>query len=258
MLSAEEVSTLLEKRAEGPLDGGLFRAHFDNLPGPAYIWRRCGDDFELIAHNRAALGLANGDVRELLGRRMRELFKDRPDIVESICRCADEQTVMVQETDLTFVSGVTRRMLMTRVPLSRDIVVGHMEDVTDRHVSDEELKASERRFRALFESHPDLVFRMDVRGKYLDLHVPEGAALPWRPPSSATSTILATLFPYTTLFRSSGGRRAAPTLRPGSGPDRRSADCGVRRAGPRPAMSRGVAIRQERRRRGRRECPRRD
>lgn len=181
MLSAEEVSNWLEKQDEGSLDGGLFRAHFQNLPGPAYIWRRCGDDFELIAHNRAALGLANGDVRDLLGCRMRELFKDRPDIIASINRCADEQTVVVQETELTFVSGVTRRMLMTRIPLSRDIVVGHMEDVTDRHVSDEELKASERRFRALFESHPDLVFRMDVRGKYLDLHVPEGAMLPWRP-----------------------------------------------------------------------------
>ena len=178
MLTANEVSTWLEREESLAPDGGLFRAHFEQLPGPAYVWRRSGDDFELIAHNRAALRLANGDVRDLLGSLAGDLFRDRPDIIESIHQCADTQSIMVKETNLTFVSGVTRRMLMTRIPLSADIVVGHMEDVTDRRSFETRLQASERRFRALFKTNPDLVFRMNLQGECLDLHVPETLMLP--------------------------------------------------------------------------------
>lgn len=195
MLSAEEVSKWLQREESQAPDGGLFRAHFEHLPGPAYIWRRSGDDFELIAHNRAALGVADGDVRDLLGSRAGDLFEDRPDIVESIHECANTQSIMVQETDVTFVSGVTRRMLMTRIPLSADIVVGHMEDVTDRRAFENMLQASERRFRALFKTHPDLVFRMDVQGKYLDAHVPDGTTLPLKlEPEEIVGRSIADLF----------------------------------------------------------------
>src|SRR5262245_24536915 len=51
-------------------DDSLFRVHFDNLPRPAYIWRRDGnaDDFVLVAYNRAAAALSYSDVESLVGR----------------------------------------------------------------------------------------------------------------------------------------------------------------------------------------------
>jgi PAS domain S-box-containing protein len=178
MLNAEDVSNQLQREGPMPIEGGLFRAHFEQLPGPAYIWRRVGEDFELIAHNRAALDLADGDVRDLIGARASTLFASRQDIIDGIRQCADTRSITVREADVTFVSGVTRRMLTTRIPLSADIVVSHAEDVTDRRAFEDRLAASERRFHALFKTHPDLVFRMDVHGNYLDLHVPDGAVLP--------------------------------------------------------------------------------
>ena len=63
---------MLEARSKRPSDGdnlsdgALFRVHFDNLPGPAYMWQRDGDEFRLVAHNRAAGALPlqqSGQVR---------------------------------------------------------------------------------------------------------------------------------------------------------------------------------------------------
>lgn len=160
----------------------LFRAHFDNLPGPAYIWQRCAeDDFKLIAHNRAAGAMGNGEIRRLLGIKTSELFKARPDIRNKIVEAAREREVTVQETDLMLVSGTTRRMRATLLPMSHDVVVAHLEDITDQRAAKDALRASEQRFRALFQSHPDVTFRMDVVGNYLDVHVPAGATTPIEP-----------------------------------------------------------------------------
>ena len=71
------VESKLSTRARGfvraPSDDALFRAHFENLPGPAYMWRRDGGDFRLIAHNRAAGALHFSNVAELLGVSAHEL-----------------------------------------------------------------------------------------------------------------------------------------------------------------------------------------
>jgi two-component system sensor kinase FixL len=174
MIDAESPSPA----SAGEVDDQLFRLHFDNLPGPAYIWRRAGEDFRLIAYNRAGAHVG-ANVDSVLGTAASQLYSDRPDILDHLQSSADGRVVLHRETDLQFRDGSAHTLAVTCVPLSRDMVVAHVDDVTEKRAAQRALEASEARMRALFASNPDVVFRMDAEATFLDLHVPEANYFPW-------------------------------------------------------------------------------
>ena len=162
------------------LDDRIFRMHFERLPGPAYIWQRDGEDFRLIAHNSAGAQVGPTPIGPLVGTLASRLEFERGEILDHLHACADSATVQRRESDATFADGVVRSLAITCIPLSRDTVVVHLEDVTERRRAGRELEESEGRLRALFASHPDVVFRMDADATFLDLHVPEANFFPWK------------------------------------------------------------------------------
>ncbi|MBX3358714.1 MAG: PAS domain S-box protein [Phycisphaeraceae bacterium] len=52
-------------------------------------------------------------------------------------------------------------------------IIGAMADITEQHEAEQKLKRSEATTRALLEAVPDLMFRMDRDGRYLDCHAPD-------------------------------------------------------------------------------------
>jgi len=61
------------------------RTIFEKNPVPAFLWRIEGSDYECLEANRAALRVSNA-ARDLVGRRARQLFADRPQIVDVMQR----------------------------------------------------------------------------------------------------------------------------------------------------------------------------
>jgi two-component system sensor kinase FixL len=165
------------ERPAGEVDDRIFRTHFENLPGPAFIWHREGEDFRLIAHNRA--GASVGSSSSFLGTAASALYADRPHILADL-RASAEGRVVRNESEFRFRDGSTHTLSVTCVPLSRDTVVAHVDDVTQQRAAMRALEESEGRMRALFASNPDVVYRMDADAKFLDLHVPEANYFPWR------------------------------------------------------------------------------
>jgi two-component system, LuxR family, sensor kinase FixL len=163
----------------GEVDDRLFRLHFDNLPGPAFLWQRDGEDFRLIAYNRAGALVGARDVDSVLGTSASELYADRPDILAHIKSSADDGVALRRETDFRFRDGSAHTLAVTCVPLSRDTVVAHVDDVTEERAAARALAESEGRMRALFASNPDVVYRMDADARFLDVHVPEATYFPW-------------------------------------------------------------------------------
>ena len=88
-----------EQVAATELDDRLFRTHFENLPGPAFIWLRDGDDFRLLAHNRAGAILEEDQMTPLIGGRASELYPDRPDILANLRYCVERGEVVQREVE---------------------------------------------------------------------------------------------------------------------------------------------------------------
>jgi PAS domain S-box-containing protein len=58
-------------------------------------------------------------------------------------------------------------------------MAGSIRDITARKLAEQRLKESEERYRALAEANPDVVFRIDRRGRYQDLSVSDESSFPF-------------------------------------------------------------------------------
>jgi two-component system CheB/CheR fusion protein len=158
----------------------LFYTHFLRLPDPAYIWQRVQDEkFRLVAYNCAAAELPGSAIDSIRGVELTELYPAGSIFIHHVTDCAERQSRIDWEGDFRFVTGDIRSMAFNYLPLSRDIVVVHGKDLTNKRAAEAAIILSENRFKALVESMPDLIFRMDDEGRFLDFHKPEGMQVQW-------------------------------------------------------------------------------
>jgi PAS domain S-box-containing protein len=90
-------------------------------------------------------------------------------------RALQGETVRDDELAVTTADGALRRLLISAGP-----VVGHdgrrlgavlaANDVTDRHAAEDALRASEERYRSVVQGMRDVVFQLDLRGRWTFLN----------------------------------------------------------------------------------------
>jgi len=163
----------IESLLGGAVGENLFRAHFENLPGPAYIWRRDGGDFKLVACNKAAAERVRTIAREFVIGASASKLQRHLNFIATLDECLRGGKVRQMEVDYQYQSGVVRRLVVTLIPIHSEHVVHHTEDITERHHAEQALRASEARSRALMDAHPDMLMRVSRDGVYLDVHIPE-------------------------------------------------------------------------------------
>jgi two-component system, cell cycle sensor histidine kinase and response regulator CckA len=138
----EELRRLNERLAQSE---ARTRAIYEHLPNPAAIWKRSGDTFVLAATNEAARAEARGGFVGSVGRPVAESHGGLPDLAEDLERCWSERVPIRREHDQPFgEAGRIRRVVATYAFVPPDLVLVHVDDVTDLRRAEEQLRIAQR------------------------------------------------------------------------------------------------------------------
>lgn len=148
----------------------VYETLFSANPIPALIYRV--DNLNIVNANASAYQLYGFESRDFRELNILELFANRSNLEQLAAELrqgsgsigpvphnrANKRTLMVKIVLFPFVfDGVEARVAM-------------VEDATSRLQAEEELRASEERFRELFENANDVIFIHDLKGKIIALN----------------------------------------------------------------------------------------
>ena len=130
-----------------------------------------------ILVNQAVADAYGTSVEELTGKTDADFAKSAAEARHF--RTDDMQVIksgrpkLVPEEPITFAGGQVRLLQTTKIPFAfsgsgTPAVLGVSVDITERKRAEEDLRRSESTYRALLNSVPDLMFRIDRQGRFLD------------------------------------------------------------------------------------------
>ncbi len=162
---AEMEQRVVQRTRELAQSEARMRAQFTSMPIPTYIWCKSGEDFILESLNDAAQNYTRGGGRHFLGVRLRDLYCDRPDIVEDIERCFVQRISVQREMHYLSTSRSEETYLSVKYAYIPDRwVIVHTEDVSEQRNVLVSLTQSEQRFRSVLSNAPVVFFTIDRSG----------------------------------------------------------------------------------------------
>ncbi|MCK4538344.1 MAG: PAS domain S-box protein [Candidatus Krumholzibacteria bacterium] len=117
------------------------KSHFMSNPIPMFMWRREGSEMVLRDFNEAGIELTGGRICEHIGISVSEFHKDNPEIITEINRCYEEKISIRREVKLKNPAvGGAWHLDVKYVYLAPDLVMVHIDDVTNRVLAQQELE----------------------------------------------------------------------------------------------------------------------
>ncbi len=142
-----------------------FRAQYMGIPIPTYTFRRIDGQFICVDLNEAAAQkLQKHGASVLLGMPLEDMVGPSPDILADISRCFEERTTIRWKGWYPLGTGERLFVESSYVFIPPDLVMVHVEDVTERTLARLALEESERKYRTLIEAIPNGIEEIDREG----------------------------------------------------------------------------------------------
>ena len=136
-----------------------FKSLFKGIPIPTYSWQKIDEDLILIDYNDAAEIITKGMIKNYVGMKASEMYKNQPEILEELFRCANDRISIFREMKYDYKSTGEERFVSVMYGfIPPDLVIVHTEDITEKKEVLERLKISEAELKVLNEK---LKYRID-------------------------------------------------------------------------------------------------
>lgn len=175
---ATDIAIAIErKRAEDALKKSeeLYRVFINSTNDMAFLK---DDEFKYILVNKANQKFLNKEIKEIIGKTDFDLM---PKDIAANCRLSDEKALKSDGVVITeeMVEGRIYETHKFKVPLSKEKygVGGYIRDISERKWVEENLNKSEEHYRTLLTAIPDLMFRFDKEGRFIDYHAEDTSML---------------------------------------------------------------------------------
>jgi PAS domain S-box-containing protein len=120
-----------------------FREQYQNNPLAIITWRHKDGEFIMVDCNSAAEKISSGRVLDYLGKTGSACCITRPELLTEIRQCFSERTVISKElVSEIFLPG--RLVSVTAAFVPPDLIMVHLEDITERRSAEEALRESQR------------------------------------------------------------------------------------------------------------------
>ncbi len=149
------------------------KAQYKGIPVPTYTWRRVGENFVLTDYNTAAEKSSQGQIATFMSKTAREIFKDRSQVLEDFERCYREKMLVKREAPYRLVTtGEIRQFVTTYNFVPPNMIIVHIEDVTEYKQVEEALQISEEQIELHCRLSPDgqITFVNDAYCWYFNQH----------------------------------------------------------------------------------------
>ncbi|TFG14219.1 MAG: PAS domain S-box protein [Promethearchaeota archaeon] len=145
------------------LSGKDFRSLYNALPNASYVWKKIEGDLILIAYNAAAEQITEGKVKNLIGIKASELYKDRPKIIDDFNECLAKKAKISRETIHKFLTtGKVKNLVRFYDFIEPDLVFVQTEDITKQKQVEESLKKEEQEKSLILQAVSDHIIYYDM------------------------------------------------------------------------------------------------
>ncbi len=117
-------------------------AQYQWMPAPSFTWEPEGDDFVLTNFNRAARPTVERMAMKT-GDKASQVFSAYPETFRLIKLCAKEKSTIVRRGFTTLLAQERRYLITTFVCVAPQLVLLHVEDVTEQKRAEKALKATQ-------------------------------------------------------------------------------------------------------------------